>query len=138
VTEPQRADAHAASAPFVSPAVLSPCTRRAALAWALEALDNALLLLDAAGRVTWVNARGEELLAAPGRRARGATIAAAVPGMPPLDGAAAGRPVTWREQRLARHDGAALWADVTLVSAPHAAAGAPAAARRRSPWSSPT
>jgi PAS domain S-box-containing protein len=127
VTEPQRADAHAASAPFVSPAVLSPAAP--ALAWALEALDNALLLADAAGRVTWVNGRAEELLAAPADELVGRPLAEAVPGLPPVDAALTGRPVTWRDRRLARHDGAALWADVTVAPAPPgdaAAAGEPA------------
>jgi PAS domain S-box-containing protein len=91
-----------------------------ALAWALEALDNALLLLDQTGRVTWVNARVEELLAAPAEELVGAPIGDAVPGMPAFDSATPGRPVTWPEQRLTRHDGTVLWADVTLVPAPDA------------------
>ncbi len=97
------------------------------LAWALEALENALILADAAGRVTWVNARAEELLAAPADELVGVPLTAAVPGLPAPDPGATGRPVTWREQRLARHDGTALWADVTLVPAP------PDAADPRSP-----
>jgi PAS domain S-box-containing protein len=93
------------------------------LAWALEALDNALLLVDASGRVTWVNGRAEELLAAPAEELVGAAAESAVPGLAALDGATLGRPVTWREQRLTRHDGTALWADVTLVPAPPDPAG---------------
>jgi PAS domain S-box-containing protein len=96
------------------------------MAWALEALDNGLLLADGQGTVTWVNARAEELLAAPADELVGRRVADAVPGLPATDGTPLGRPgghpVTWREQRLERHDGAALWADVTIVAAPAAAA----------------
>lgn len=96
----------------------APTTARPPLAWALEALDNALLLADIGGTVTWVNARAEELLAAPADELVGRAVADAVPGLPAIDGAPLGRPVTWREQRLVRHDRTALWADVTLVAAP--------------------
>jgi len=89
-----------------------------ALAWALEALDDALLLADAAGHVTWVNGRAEELLAAPADELVGVLVTDAVPGLPTLDGAPLGRPMRWREQRLTRHDGTVLWADITLVPAP--------------------
>jgi PAS domain S-box-containing protein len=128
VTEPQRADAHAASAPFVSPAVLSPAAP--ALAWALEALDNALLLADAAGRVDVGRTRAPRSCSRRRPTSSWGALADAVPG-PAGARRRRGRPAGRRGASSAstRHDGAALWADVTLVSAaPHAAAGAPAAA----------
>jgi len=101
-----------------APPTPAPPPGAPALAWALDALGDALLLADAAGRVTWVNARAEELLAAPAEELVGRPAADAVPGLPALEDAAAGRRATWRERRLARHDGAELWADVTLVTPP--------------------
>ena len=119
--------------PASTAAPRGPSHRAAArppLAWALEALDNALLLADAGGTVTWVNARAEELLAAPADELVGLPVADAVPGLPAADRISLGHPITWRAQRLVRHDGTALWADVTLVVAPAAPATnhAPAAA----------
>ncbi|HEY0779199.1 MAG TPA: PAS domain-containing protein, partial [Gemmatirosa sp.] len=92
------------------PAVL----RAPASAWVLDALDEAIFLVDAAGRVTWCNGRAEELLAAPRDELAGRPVHDAVPGLPALDVPPA-RPVTWRALRLTRHDGTALWADVTAA-----------------------
>ncbi|GJG86170.1 hypothetical protein tb265_13510 [Gemmatimonadetes bacterium T265] len=110
--------------PFVpsSPVIVSaptshtPAASRApATAWVLDALDEALFLVDAAGRVTWCSARAEEMLAAPRDELAGRPVREAVPGLPTLDAPPA-RPVTWRALRLTRHDGTALWADVTAAA----------------------
>jgi PAS domain S-box-containing protein len=98
--------------PVSLPAAAAP------LAWLLDALDDALLLVGADGRVTWANARAEELLAAPADELLGLPVDEAVPGIPAAEGVPGGRPITWREQCLLRHDGSAVWADVTLVAGP--------------------
>ncbi len=96
---------------FTSPVVL----RTPASAWVLDALDEALFLVDAAGQVTWCSARAQEMLAAPRDELTGRPVRDAVPGLPALDAPPA-RPVTWRALRLTRHDGTALWADVTAAA----------------------
>ncbi len=86
-----------------------------ASAWVLDALDEAVFLVDAAGRVTWCSARAEEMLAVGRDELAGRPVGEAVPGLPTLATPPA-RPVTWRALRLTRHDGAALWADVTAAA----------------------
>ena len=81
----------------------------------LDALDEALFLVDAQGQVSWCSARAEEMLASPRDELTNRPVGEAVPGLPTLDGTPA-RPVTWRALRLTRHDGTALWADVTAAA----------------------
>ena len=98
------------------PAPYLPVIARApASAWVLDALDEALFLVDAAGVVSWCSARAEEMLAAPRDELAGRPVREAVPGLPVLESTPP-RPVTWRALRLTRHDGTALWADVTVVA----------------------